>query len=55
MKPTPAPNVPGRTKAEKFDYAVRKLFRVPKETVLQQEARRLAINSRKRAKAKKTV
>jgi hypothetical protein len=30
----PASNVPGRTEAEKFDYAVRKMFTVPKATVM---------------------
>jgi hypothetical protein len=53
MKPAPAANVPGNTERERMDYAVRKMFRVPKETVLQKEARQLAINRRKRAKAKK--
>lgn len=53
MKPQPPPAVAGNTEAERFSNAVRKLFRVPKETVLQKEARQLAINRRKRAKAKK--
>ncbi len=55
MKPAPAPNVPGNTEGQRMDHAVRKMFSVPKETVLQQEARQLAINRRKRAKAKKSA
>jgi len=39
MKPTPAPNVPGNTEAERFDNAVRKLFSVSKEDLLKQEDR----------------
>ena len=53
MEPAPAPNVPGNTEQQRMDYAVRKMFTVPKETVLQQEARQLAINRRKRALASK--
>ena len=53
MKPAPAPNVPGKTEAERFDHAVRKMFTVPKTVVLKQEAKQLAQNRRKRARAKK--
>jgi hypothetical protein len=28
-KPAPAPQVPGKTEAERFDYAVRKVFSGP--------------------------
>ena len=38
MKPSPAPNVPGNTEAEKFDNAVRKIFSVSKEELLKREA-----------------
>ena len=31
MKPSPAPNVPGNTEAERFDNAVRKMFTVSKK------------------------
>ncbi|MGI8958545.1 MAG: hypothetical protein ACR2IV_02055 [Bryobacteraceae bacterium] len=39
MKPAPAPNVPGKTEAERFDNAVRKVFSVSKEAYLKEEAR----------------
>jgi len=51
----PAPKVPGNTEQERMDYAVRKMFTVPKETVLQLEAKQLAKNRRKRARAKKSA
>jgi len=38
MKPHPAPPVPGKTEAEKFDNAVRKLFSVSKDDFLKAEA-----------------
>ena len=47
MKPAPAPDVPGRTEAERFDNAVRKMFTVSKEEALKAEAKW------KRARAKK--
>ena len=37
MKPEPAPNVPGRTDAERFDNAVRKVLSVSKEELLKAE------------------
>lgn len=49
----PAPHVPGNTEAERMDAAVRKMFSVPKEAVLREEARQKAENGKKRAKAKK--
>jgi hypothetical protein len=54
MKPAPAPNVPGNTEGERFSNAVRKMFTVPKAAVLKQEAKQLAQNRRKRARAKKS-
>ena len=47
MKPSPPPNVPGNTEAERMDNAVRMMFNVPKEEVLKKEA------AWKRARAKK--
>jgi hypothetical protein len=37
-KPLPAPSIPGNTDAERFDNAVRAIFRVSKEDVLKKEA-----------------
>lgn len=53
MKTHPAPHVPGNTEAERMDAAVRKMFSVPKEAVLREEARQKAENDKKRAKSKK--
>ena len=39
MKPLPAPHVPGRTEAERFDNAVRMMFSVSKEDVLKRETK----------------
>jgi len=38
MKPFPAPSVPGKTEAERFDNAVRKAFTVSKEEMQRREA-----------------
>lgn len=38
MDPLPPSNVPGNTESEKFDNAVRKIFSVPKEELLEREA-----------------
>ena len=38
MKPLPAPPVPGKTEAERFDNAVRKTFTVSKEEMHRREA-----------------
>jgi hypothetical protein len=53
MKPAPAPHVPGKTEAERFDYAVRKIFSVSKEDYLDHEKRRARARKKKRAKATK--
>jgi hypothetical protein len=37
MKPLPAPHVAGNTEAERFDNAVRKMFRTSKEELLKRE------------------
>ena len=39
MKPLPAPHVPGKTEAERFDNAVRQMFTVSKEALLKEEAK----------------
>ncbi len=39
MKSAPAPQVPGKTEAERFDDAVRKVFSVSKAAYLKEEAR----------------
>jgi hypothetical protein len=54
MKPAPPPEVPGRTEAEKFDTAVRKLFTVSKEDYLKEEARLKKARERKRRTKKGT-
>lgn len=51
MKPLPAPNVPGHTEAERFDYAVRKMFSVSKDEVLKREAKLKQPRDKKRKKS----
>jgi len=56
MKPLPAPEVPGETDAERFDYAVRKLFTVSKDELLKEETKWNRARARKkRTKAKKNA
>lgn len=51
MKPLPAPHVPGKTEAERFDNAVRKIFSVSKEDVLRAGTKwKKARERKKRAK-----
>lgn len=52
MKPAPAPHVPGKTEAERFDNAVRKMFTVSKEDYLKEEARLKRIRERKKKRSK---
>jgi hypothetical protein len=47
MNPHPAPSVPGNTEWERFDNAVRKMLKVPKEAFLKEEARLKAIREKK--------
>jgi hypothetical protein len=54
MKPLPAPNVPGKTEAERFDNAVRKMFTVSKGDLLKEEAKWKRTQARKR-RAKKAA
>jgi hypothetical protein len=37
MKPHPPPDVPGNTEAEKFDNALRTIFRVSKDAIVRAE------------------
>ncbi len=53
MKPAPAPNVPGKTEAERFDNAVRKMFSVSKADYVKEEARLKKLRERKK-RAKKS-
>jgi len=48
MKPLPAPNVPGRTEAEKFSNALRQVFSVSKDDLLKREASEKKSRQRKR-------
>ena len=50
MKPAPAPNVPGRTDAQRFDAAVRAMFRVSKVGLLKAEAKEKCAKERKAEK-----
>jgi hypothetical protein len=55
VKPHSPPHVPGKTEAERFDNAVRKMFTVSKEDYLKEEARLKRVRDSKRAKVKKTT
>jgi len=46
----PDPDVSGNTDAERFDNAVRKFVTVPKEALLEEEARLKRQRARRRAK-----
>ncbi len=48
MKPLPAPPVPGNTDAERFDYAIRKMFTVSKADVLKAEEKWRRMRARKK-------
>jgi hypothetical protein len=52
MKPLPAPPVPGKTEAERFDNAVRKMFIVSKEEMPRREAEWQKTQDKKPAKNK---
>lgn len=47
MKPLPAPLVPGKTEAQRFDNAVRKTFTVSKEEMQRREAEWQKTNGKK--------
>jgi len=48
MKPLPAPDVPGRTEAEKFSNALRQVFSVSKDDLLKREAAEKKSRQRKK-------
>jgi hypothetical protein len=48
MKPLPAPDVPGRTEAEKFSNALRQVFSVSKDDLLKREAQEKKSRQRKK-------
>jgi hypothetical protein len=48
MKPLPAPNVAGRTEAEKFSNALRQVFTVSKDDLLKREAAEKKLRTRKK-------
>ena len=50
MKPAPAPNIPGKTEAERFDNAVRAMFKVSKTDLVKAEGRAKRASGKKRAK-----
>ncbi len=50
MKPLPAPNVPGKTDAERMSNALRTVLAVSKVDLLKKEARVKRANDKKRAK-----
>jgi hypothetical protein len=52
MKPHPAPEIPGDTEWQRFDNAVRQLFKVPEAAILR-ERERMKAEREKKKKAKK--
>ena len=54
MKPQPAPDVPGRTEAERFDNAIRQMFSISEEELTKREAKWKRERARKK-QAKKTA
>jgi len=48
MRPLPAPNVPGKTDAERFDNAVRQILTISKEYLLKRESREKLVWERKK-------
>jgi hypothetical protein len=55
MKTLPAPAVPGKTEAEKFDNAVRKMFSVSKDELLRRESRLMRTPTKRTKKLKQTI
>jgi hypothetical protein len=55
MKPLPAPDVPGRTEAERMDNAVRKMFSVSKGDILKREQEWKQEREKAKKKPKKKV
>jgi hypothetical protein len=54
MKPLPAPQIPGNTEADRMDYAVRKMFSVSKEAIIEEEAKWKREHGRKKRTKKST-
>jgi uncharacterized small protein (DUF1192 family) len=52
MKPHPAPEVPGETQRQRFDNAVRNVFKVPEVAILR-ELGRMKAEREKKKRAKK--
>ncbi len=50
MKPLPAPDVPGKTDAERMSNALRMVLKVSKVDLLKREAREKRASEKKRAK-----
>ncbi len=50
MKPLPAPNVPGKTEAERMSNALRMVLTVSKKDLLKKEAREKRTRQKKRSK-----
>jgi hypothetical protein len=50
MKPSPAPDVPGNTEAERMSNALRHVLTVSKADLLKKEAKVKRSNDKKRAK-----
>lgn len=50
MKPLPAPEVPGNTPWERFNNLLKTVVKVPKETILREEAKEKRKRERKRAR-----
>jgi len=48
MKPLPAPNVPGKTEAERFSNALRQVLSVSKDDLLKREAEKKKSRQRKK-------
>jgi hypothetical protein len=48
MKPSPAPQLPGNTEAERMDAAVRKMFTISKDKLLKEEAKQKKARDRKK-------
>jgi len=52
MKPLPAPEVQGNTPWERFNNVLKTVMKVPKETILREEAKEKRKRERKRQKSK---
>lgn len=48
MKPLPAPEIQGRTPAERMDNALRTILKVPKDVILKEEAKEKRRRERKK-------